>query len=827
MAIKVDYIACKHPWRKSFVKLGDELEARSVKPCYYVTSYRDVYEDLRALYNGLKRNAKEGRALLRGLLKHPLNHESRARKVNKRARTKLLVMDIDGTLLTNDPAEYVRTYVGLPSTDMIAVYTSSYGIKAGLRCLIIIELAEEVPFKDLKTAIWGLQLRSPELADEIMLDASQQALQPVLDPSSSTPSQLFTIAPPQFAPSSLDPFRDDPDGRYLFIEGDRRTLPVSEVTQFDEAEVADMRAKLLTQRRAEAGVHANSSPSRTSVRTDPSTGIEWTFVEDPTPAVVTSIKDCGDFVRLNLNGGDSEAYWHPKGSRKYLYSFKGNLMYPMQKILPEYYQSLVAAAQEEKRDKAQEAKAALEAGKDIVLVALDRRTEQYLCGLLNASSTWEDIEAYTKMTSVKSWLATHALDAPFEDYPPVYNVIFEPNEPFLDPVTRTINRYTPPQEPTELPTEATLGNIHPAFLKLVRHVLAGDEEMVETFLDWVAFLYQRRIAPHSAWLLHGTQGTGKDLTMSIVRRILGPRYCVNLMPHMLADNFNGWIEDANLVYVNEIDSRAFKGNNLSARLNDYITAERISIRRMRADSYEVTNRAGYVFSSNRMDAVELPPNDRRLHVPPRQETPLLAVMTNTEIDDLVNLSDSDILELRGWMRVRRYDEQRLRRPGLTEAKKILADASQPAATRLSGQLRSGLWLDVVEHIEPYEAVFSDYGRPMLASELRDFFAVFAQVCQNERSRRIAVTLTELRAIYAAACDRRVADMAPSKFRQYLMHNAMLEADAVTPTKRLGKSVRGVSMPLPPPEQRAEVLERIEAAGYGSSSSTTAAMRVVK
>jgi hypothetical protein len=433
------------------------------------------------------------------------------------------------------------------------------------------------------------------------------------------------------------------------------------------------------------------------------------------------------------------------------------------------------------------------------------------------------------LSSVKSWLITNCVDAPFEDYPPVYTVVFDPSKPFFDPVNRTLNRFSPPQLPDALPDDPQISDLDPSFWRLVSHVIP-DPDMAETFLDWVAFIYQTRTAPQSAWLLHGSTGTGKDLTMNILRQVLGPRYCRNLLPHMLTENFNGWIEETNLVYVNEIDTRVFKGNNLSARLNDYITAEYLSVRKMRADSYEVRNYAGYVFSSNRMDAVELQPNDRRFHVPPRQEEPLLSIMSQQVIDRLVAMAsgrdEESILALRGWFHARLYDEPKLRRPQYTEAKAVLADASQPAATRLSAQLMRGRWAEIVDHLEPYETLFNERGLASSATDLVEFFKAFVEQCGNPRTRKIAVTRNELRAIFAAACDPRIAQMAPAKFRQYLLHNEFLEADHLKPLKRGGVSVRGVSLPLPKPEDRAHVIDRLSSLGY-LTDGRHAAVHIVK
>ena len=182
---------------------------------------------------------------------------------------------------------------------------------------------------------------------------------------------------------------------------------------------------------------------------------------------------------------------------------------------------------------------------------------------------------------------------------------------------------------------------------------------------------------------------------------------------------------------------------------------------------------------------------------------------------LVNHSRELVLHLRGWLATRKYDIERLRRPAMTEAKRELADAAQPAAVRLALSLRSGDWGFVME-ILPVAHTLHDSVGFSHALELKGLMRDLHTLLSRKTSARtIVVSLAELQALFAALIDPRIAQMAPAKFRQYLMHNELPEVNKMTPRRRIDRNVRGVSFALPTqPERRRELLASIEGQGYG-------------
>lgn len=820
-AFKLDFVEAAKPWRKTIIVRDGKPDIARPAPFYRCTSHRVAPRSLDAAHEEILKAAKAGWALNRGLFSQPLDNEPRARKAPRSTRTDWLMFDVDGFEGTLNPRDFLQDYLGLPDVSFISVYTSSFGFKPGLRCLILIPLDKPVLPRNLDNFLWGIQLTNPEVADQIDLDVAGARLIPPIDTASNVPAQLFTIAAPAITPKKEDPFAKAPSKRYVIYHGQYETLHADVLAKYSDEEVAELKAALLVQRRTEKGFTKN--PPRVTNKTDRSSGMDWSLVEDPEPATVTGVHEQGEYIRLNINGGDSDAYWHHKDRPEYIYSFKGWTMYPTRKFLPEYYEKLLAEsatkAEEEGQAKARE----LEQTGTTVLVALDAASELYHCVVITPESTWEDVSTFTKMSSVMAWLHTHKLPKPFEDHPPVYDVLFDFDVPFFDPIKRQLNRFSPPQLPKKLPHDPEYNDLDPLIRQLVEHVLGNDTRMAGVFMDWAAFLYQRRTAPQSAWLLHGCPGTGKDTLMNLLREALGRRYTRVVMPHQLKEHYNSWVEDTSLVFINEIDASVFKGVNLVSRMNEYITAETVSVRRMRMDTYEVPNRMGIVMASNMRDAYLMPTNDRRLHVPPRQETKLIDAVDNKTLLKMVKPSEELVLKLRAWLCTRKYNEELLRRPAMTRAKEELAQAAQPAAVRLSLALQESDWAFVTELL-PADHQLPDMVGFSMATEARLVLRTLYEVL-GTGSRQIALNLRELQALFAVLIDPKLASYAPAKFRQYLIHNELPEVNRPRPVKRLNKSVRGVAFGLPLDKgPREELRGQLAQAGY---TDTEAPVQAVK
>jgi len=112
------------------------------------------------------------------------------------------------------------------------------------------------------------------------------------------------------------------------------------------------------------------------------------------------------------------------------------------------------------------------------------------------------------------------------------------------------------------------------------------------------------------------------------------------------------------------------------------------------------------------------------------------------------------------------------------------------------------------------------GLPDEAMVLADMFQSILRHAETARSGHVPVSMTELRALFAVTCDREIAHMAPAKFRQWLLHQGLHEADKSVVKKRLKKAIRGVVFPVPRPSDTLDrVREHLTGLGYLAKGKT--------
>jgi hypothetical protein len=171
--------------------------------------------------------------------------------------------------------------------------------------------------------------------------------------------------------------------------------------------------------------------------------------------------------------------------------------------------------------------------------------------------------------------------------------------------------------------------------RVLKHVTGDDDEAYERFLNWNACIVQHRRVIGTAWLLSGTQGTGKGVYFNeIMAKLLGLDYVTRTTLPVFEKEFNAFMERALLVFVDEVRiSELTKASTALSNLKQLITDANVAIRRMRTDQYLIDNHANFVFASNHHDSMEVDPSDRRFLIAPRQEAPLSDVLRVTDIEN--------------------------------------------------------------------------------------------------------------------------------------------------------------------------------------------------
>jgi len=269
--------------------------------------------DLDQLYALLVTHAEAGHCLLKGQLDRPLRQEPRAGHTDPNALTDLLVLDLDFDR-GFDNIDHFLEAIGLGGVSYVLHHSASAGITAaiGLRAHVFIPLATPVAPVQLKLWLRHLNLTVPGLRDQVRLSANGMTLAYPLDVTSCQNDKLLFIADP-VVQGLEDPLAGR---RFELCEGaiDRVGLRLNHL---DPGVVQRETDALVSELRAKAGL-----PPR-EPRYVALPGRER-LLANPEPATVTGIRRARGFTYLNLDGGDSFAYYFPDSNPEIVRSFKGD-----------------------------------------------------------------------------------------------------------------------------------------------------------------------------------------------------------------------------------------------------------------------------------------------------------------------------------------------------------------------------------------------------------------------------------------------------------------------------------------------------------------------
>lgn len=626
----------------------------------YFTSTTLECETLEELLPALAEHAERGACLLKGTLAKPLKNERRRGTTTTHEPTSWILLDIDRTAHVSSHDEFVRKclpdelqncdYIWQPSSSAIAQP------ERGLSGHIFMWLVNPVPAPLLREWLVHLNLNNETLADALELSASGKALKYSLDVTTCQNDKLIYIAPP------ICNYPVDTTDQFTLVHKAQRTalIDLSAVNAVANREKARDHVKRLRQAASLPVAKADMPKVRFFNDTE--------LLENPDPAIVTSIKQDEDFVRLNVNGGDSWAYWHHVEDPVFLYNYKGEPTVRIQDFLPQYWDAIQKTLETEKRG-------------TLYLGVWHRESDTYYTVEFNRATEELSLCRARSKDRLKDFMESYGRSAPLP--PPIYRIAFEPqNDRIVDVDRAFINRYTR----TKFMRNAQAGtDIPPICTKILRHVFNYDDKCINHFLNWLAFIYQQRKKTKTAWVLQGTEGTGKGLLVnSIIRPTLGNDYVYEVLISQLNDPFNGWKEQNLITLVDESDvgSDAKKAALVNMFKNN-ITEEQLVIRRMNTDPYEAPSYMNYIFSSNEHFAVFFTEQDRRYNVAPRQETML--EMTDEEVAAIAG-------ELQQWTNfIMSYevDVDAVRKPLRNEAKEVLMRAAQNSTDRFFSALKEG------------------------------------------------------------------------------------------------------------------------------------------
>lgn len=150
-------------------------------------------------------------------------------------------------------------------------------------------------------------------------------------------------------------------------------------------------------------------------------------------------------------------------------------------------------------------------------------------------------------------------------------------------------------------------------IELLRYMCSGEsnaDALFQWVLRWVAMPIQRPGTKMKTTLvIHGGQGTGKNLFFETVMRIYGS-YGRVLDQDAIEDKFNDWASKKLFLIADEVIARS-DVHHVKNKLKGLITGTEIRINPKNVASYTERNHVNLVFLSNELMPVVLEEDDRR------------------------------------------------------------------------------------------------------------------------------------------------------------------------------------------------------------------------
>lgn len=229
---------------------------------------------------------------------------------------------------------------------------------------------------------------------------------------------------------------------------------------------------------------------------------------------------------------------------------------------------------------------------------------------------------------------------------------------------------------------------HVKLLELLWHMCSDDPNPLPLYhwvLRWLAYPLQHPGAKMKTCLvIHGPQGTGKNLFYETVMKIYG-RYGAVIGQAQLEDKHNDWASQKLFLIADEVIARSDLYHVKNA-LKSFITGDTIRINPKHVAAYEEGNHANIVFLSNETVPVVLEEDDRRhavIWTPAKLEKSFYAEVR----DEIANGGAAALHEYLLSIDLTGFDAGS--EPPETEARRELIDLSLDSTSRFYYELVRG------------------------------------------------------------------------------------------------------------------------------------------
>lgn len=611
------------PLTKTYAKSAGNIVKTPYPFVWEFTSHSEQCKSLVEFEQLLKKHAALGHCVLKGTISRDLVKESRAGSTDTNSTTEWLVLDLDGLPETIDlitpsgnpqsaplTIDMFLNEMGLGDVSYVVQYSASYGIEnQRLRAHVFMLLDKPYAAPLLKQWLIQKNHEVPLLRSSMGLTKTGNAISWPLDISACQNDKLIYIAPPVLK-GIKDPMGKTP--RISLVKRKHDKLSLNGVIS-SSSKNKELTHKRIADLREEAGLPARKITYKMHGSTE--------VMLKPDECIVTEMKTERGFVYFNLNGGDSWAYYHPENAPDYILNFKGEPAYLTKELLPDYWQQLTGTGSSTR----------ISSSGVTYLAFLDRATGVYWRGTYEAASDCLDINPAKNETQLRHFAKQYGV--PMGDFVPEWDIVFDPSDVVrVDVQNRQVNKFQPTRYMLNAGTKQPKA-IPKTINKVIWHALGGEQAIFDHFINWLATIVQTRDRTRTAWVLHGTEGTGKGVMVSkILRPLFGTHVALRRMEE-LNEKYNHFMESAFLVFVDEVQTKALQNEQgVMAKLRNFITEDTIPIRAMYSNDVVVRNYTNWIFSSNMSDPVSIKKGDRRFNVGKYQAVKLQ--LTDAEVDGI-------------------------------------------------------------------------------------------------------------------------------------------------------------------------------------------------
>jgi len=172
-----------------------------------------------------------------------------------------------------------------------------------------------------------------------------------------------------------------------------------------------------------------------------------------------------------------------------------------------------------------------------------------------------------------------------------------------------LNVYNPSKYQIHQTRNETKGKF-PTIEALLENVLP-EKVTRDAFLNWLAVIFNTGRKTGTAWVILGSQGSGKTMLFErVLTPLLGEQNCTELNQDALSSRFNHLLHRKQLVCFNEVHS----SKQASERIKTWITEDRIRLEDKTVRASINRNYLNLIFTSNSQIPVVLESDDRRFNV---------------------------------------------------------------------------------------------------------------------------------------------------------------------------------------------------------------------